>query len=229
MAFSRQEQQFFEMYCEKYFIPREFLIRILEDSKVIPMIRGKATEYNAFKFLKDHLNSLDFEVQKLNINAQPANYDEDVTITHRITGVSLTVEVKNACRGSFNDGSRTRVLRCPHFKVKCHKSRSNLERVETTNDRYLASDFDILAATPLNAIYEAATMKRELQFIDKRLLDILMKHYGASNHRELEECCNADWRFVFSKDIATDCNGTLVIPRTPYVALENGLKGQIYS
>lgn len=221
MAFTRQEQQFFEKYCEKYFIPREYLIRILEDTKVVPMIRGKASEYNAFKFLRDNLNDLDFDVQKLNINAQPANYDEDVTITHRITGVRLTVEVKNAARGSFKDGRRCRNFKGPQFKVKCHKSRSNLEKISTTNDRYLASDFDIIAATPLNSIYKGATMTRELQFIEDDMLRILMKHYGVNTTRRLEELCNLDWRFAFSEDIAEKYNGMLVIPRTPCVALVN--------
>lgn len=44
----------FIAYCEKYFIPQEYLFEILEDSKVVPMIRGKATEYNAYLFLRKH-------------------------------------------------------------------------------------------------------------------------------------------------------------------------------
>jgi hypothetical protein len=35
-------------YCSKYNIPLEYLFEILEDQKVIPMIRGKSTEYNAY-------------------------------------------------------------------------------------------------------------------------------------------------------------------------------------
>ena len=47
-------------YCDKYNIPIENLIDILEDQKVLPMIRGKATEFVATVFLKRILPSLDF-------------------------------------------------------------------------------------------------------------------------------------------------------------------------
>ena len=212
-------------YCDKYFIPQEYLFEILEDSKVVPMIRGKATEYNAFLFLRDHLDPMDFDVQKLNLNPQPNTTDEDVSITHRRTGVRLMVEVKNACRGEFKDGSRGKVMRgIPHFKVKCHKSRSNIEKADSTNDRYILGDFDLLVANPLNAIYEGATYTRNLQFIDSRLVQILKDYYGVSTDRELEEACNNDWRFAFPEDIAEDRNGVMVIPRTPYVALVGDTK-----
>ena len=224
MAFSRQEQQFFERYCTKYFIPREFFMMILEDSKVVPMIRGKATEYNALVYLKNNLNVLDFSVEKLNLNPQQAIYDEDVTITHRMTGERFKVEVKNACRGEFTNGRRTKIMRnIPHYKVKCHKSRSSLEKAGSTNDRYLVGDFDLVACTPLNSIYEGATYSRELQFIDDANLQIIKDYYGVHTNRQLEEACNDDWRFAFSDDIAEDYTGVMAIPRTPYVALDTAL------
>lgn len=211
-----------EEYCKKYFIPEEYLWEILDDSKVVPMIRGKATEYSAYLFLDTHLDKHKFSVEKLNLNAQPGAYDEDVSITHRSTGIRMKVEVKNACRGDFSDGKRTKVLKgIPHFKVKCHRSRSNMEKAETTNDRYVLGDFDLLVSNPLNSIYEGATYTSDFKFIDKKLIKILKDFYHVTTDRELEEACNNDWRFVFPEDIAEDCNGTLAIPRTPYVALEN--------
>ena len=215
----------FIAYCEKYFIPQEYLFEILEDSKVVPMIRGKATEYNAYLFRRKHLNPMDFDVQKLNLNPQPNTTDEDVSITHRRTGIRLMVEVKNACRGDFSDGKRSKVMKgIPHFKVKCHKSRSNIEKITSTNDRYILGEFDLLVANPLNAIYEGATFTRNLQFIDSSLIQILKDYYGVTTNRELEEKCNNDWRFAFPEDIAEDYNGIMAIPRTPYVALSGDEK-----
>jgi len=211
-------------YCNKYFIPKEYLLEILEDSKVVPMIRGKATEYNAYLFLKKHLNPMDFDVQKLNLNPQPNAIDEDVSITHRMTGIRLMVEVKNACRGDFSSGTKSKIYSQPYFKVKCHKSRSNILKSDTTNDRYVLGDFDLLVANPLNAIYEGATYTRELQFIDDKLINILYEHYKVNNKHDLEEACNNDWRFAFPEDIVEDCKGTLAIPRTPYVLLDNDKK-----
>lgn len=210
-----------EEYCKKYFVPEDYLWEILEDSKVVPMIRGKATEYNAYAFLKDSLDPHIFTVDKLNLNAQPGAYDEDVSITHRATGTRLKVEVKNAVRGSFTDGKRCRApyRDIPHFKVKCHRSRSNMELVNTTNDRYVIGDFDIVISNVLNAIYEGNTMTAELELIDGHLIDFLKEYYNVTTNRELEEAASNDWRITFPEDIAENCNGCLAVPRTPYVRL----------
>ncbi|WP_423909508.1 hypothetical protein [Candidatus Spongiihabitans sp.] len=91
-------------YCERYNIPLENLMDILEDQKVLPMIRGKATEYIATVVLKKLLGR-NWQVQKLNLNAQQGVYDEDISITHSKTGYRLKVEAKNAVRGSFKMGT----------------------------------------------------------------------------------------------------------------------------
>jgi len=45
-----------DRYCKKYNITIEHLFEILNDQKVIPMIRGKPTEFNAYEILKRLLN-----------------------------------------------------------------------------------------------------------------------------------------------------------------------------
>jgi len=215
MASSKEE------YCSKYFIPEEYLWEILEDAKVVPMIRGKATEYNAFLFLQTNLDKHVFSVDKLNLNAQTDEYDEDVSITHRATGVRLKVEVKNAVRGSFSTGQRAKFpyKDKPHFKVKCHRSRSNIALADTTNDRYLPGEFDIVMSNVLNAIYEGATYTSEMQFIDRNAIELLKGYYHVTSNRDLEIAANQDWRFAFPDDIAEECRGVMAIPRTPYVLL----------
>ena len=94
-----------QSYCYKYKIPEEFLFDILEDQKVVPMIRGKATEYQVYNLLKGLLNPHEWVVSKLNLNAQSGMHDEDVTITHQRTGVIIKVECKNASRGSMKVGT----------------------------------------------------------------------------------------------------------------------------
>lgn len=207
-------------YCDEYDIPEEYLFKILKDSKVVPMIRGKATEYNAFLYLRKHLNKDQWLVEKLNLNAQNNMYDEDVSITSTTTGIRLKVEVKNACRGSFSTGSRQH--KYPFFKVKCHRSRSNMSKADTTNDRYIVGEFDLLVCNPSNALYEGATFEEHLQIKkDQKLIDLLYKHYHVTNEKALVNACNNDWRFVFPSDIAEDKDGQLAIPRTPFVHLEN--------
>jgi hypothetical protein len=70
-------------YCDKYFIPQEHLFEILNDQKVTPMIRGKATEFNAYELLRSLLNENEWSVQKLNLSAQPGSPDQDISITHK--------------------------------------------------------------------------------------------------------------------------------------------------
>ncbi len=129
-------------YCDSYHIPRENLLDILEDQKVLPMIRGKATEYIGASILRQALDPRDWLVEKLNLNPQPGSADEDLSITFRRTGTRLRAETKNAVRASFKLKSRN--LQIPHFAVKCHKSRSHLSR--TTNDRYLVASLTYFSA-----------------------------------------------------------------------------------
>lgn len=172
-------------FCNKYYIPCDFLFEILEDQKVIPMIRGKAMEYNAFLLLDKILPKSVWSVQKLNLNPQPGVYDEDTSVTHR---------------------------------RKCHRSRSNIKLVETSNDRYALGCFDIILTTPLNAIYEGNTIGETLEIInDIKLKEILYKHYSVNRDEELIKACSTDWRYCIPEDIAE--NG--FIPRTPYVKLTN--------
>src|ERR1035437_1927678 len=83
-------------YCKKFNISLDYLFEILEDQKVTPMIRGKAMEFNAFLLLNEILPHSEWSVQKLNLNAQTGQHDEDISITHRRTGTILKVESKSA-------------------------------------------------------------------------------------------------------------------------------------
>jgi len=203
-------------YCLKYDVPVEMVIEILEDQKVLPMIRGKATEYNAVAALQSILNRVEWQVNKLNPNPQPNRPDEDIEIIHRRTKVSIVVESKNAVRGSMTTGKRCNIKQ-PHFKVKSHRSRSNLSMAETSNDRYAEDCWDILITNTANAIIKGNTQGSDFELVDKdAIADILKAFYGVSTEKELIAAASQDWRFVLPTDIAEDG----FIPRTPAVLLE---------
>lgn len=206
-------------YCLRYNIPIGNLLDILEDQKVLPMIRGKATEFIATAFLSQTLNTREWRVQKLNLNPQSSTYDEDISITFARTGDRLKVEAKNAVRGSFRLGTSRTLVSEPHFKVKCHKSRSNIGRQATTNDRYMADEFDLIICNISNAMFRGKVLRPELALLDDpQALDRLSEFYGISDPEELIRCSYDDWRFCFSQSIALP-DGS--IPRTPTVKLEN--------
>jgi hypothetical protein len=205
-------------YCKKFNVPLEFLFEILEDQKVTPMIRGKAMEYNAYLVIEQILPKTTWSVQKLNLNAQTGTHDEDISITHRRTGVILKVESKSAVRGSISDGKRSRNLKVPHFLVKSHRSRSNIKLAGSSNDRYSVDSFDILVTNTSNAIFEGNTVGEHLEVIhDDNLKNLLYQFYSVQTDEDLITACENDWRYCIPKDIAIDG----FIPRTPYVMLEN--------
>ncbi|MBC8182475.1 hypothetical protein H8E88_15355 [candidate division KSB1 bacterium] len=205
-------------YCKKFNIPLDYLLEILEDQKVTPMIMGKAMEYNAYLILDFILPKNVWSVQKLNLNAQPGTFDEDISITHRRSGVILKVESKSAIRNSFSDGKKTRILKEAHFKVKCHRSRSNIKLAQSSNDRYAVGTFDIIVTTPLNSIFQSKTIGENLEVIEKNnIREELYHYYSVDNAEDLIVACAKDWRFCIPETIAIDG----FIPRTPYVILSN--------
>ena len=192
---------------------------ILEDQKVLPMIRGKATEFVATAFLRKNLNSREWQVQKLNLNAQGTMSDEDISITFARTGCRFKVESKNAVRGSFRLGTPRMKLKVPHFKVKCHRSRSYIAKASTTNDRYIASDFDLIVCNVSNAIFRGKALDVGLPLLDDNDALVWLKNfYDVSSDEELIRSAYDDWRMCLPFSIA-DENG--VIPRTPSVMMEN--------
>ncbi len=204
-------------YCRTYNIPRESLLDILEDQKVLPMIRGKATEYVGAAFLKQTLNPREWIVEKLNLNPQSGTIDEDVSVTFRRTGDRFKAETKNAVRGSFKLKARNRPS--PHFTVKCHKSRSHLKRQHSSNDRYLVGEFDLLLCNVSNALFKGKSMEAGLPLIeDEQAIQWLKAFYGVGGDDELRRRAYDDWRLCLPRSIA-DEDG--VIPRTPVVFLEN--------
>ena len=198
-------------YCRRYSIPLDYVFEILNDQKVVPMLRGKGMEYNAFLLLQQRLNLMEWTVQKLNLSAQPGRPDQDIGITHRRTGTILIVESKSAVRNSMKSGERSRLHKVPHFKVKCHRSRSNIKLASTSNDRYRSDEFDVLITNPSNALFAGGTIGEELELVsDPTLLDILHNHYNTRSGEELIEAVGEDWRFAMPSEIA-DADG--FIPR----------------
>jgi hypothetical protein len=203
-------------YCTKYSIPIEYFFEIINDQKVVPMLRGKGMEYSVYLLLSKLLNSREWVVTKLNLSAQPGILDKDISITHRRTGMELIVESKSAVRDSITTGVKARTHKVPHFKVKCHRSRSNTKK--ETNDRYAVTDFDIIVTNPSNAIIKGGTVGEDLEIIDDQArIETLYTYYNVSTPLELLQTISKDWRFVLSSKIAE--NG--FIPRTPTVYLEN--------
>lgn len=199
-------------YCERFDVPIDYILDILSDQKVLPMIRGKGVEYNLFTLLKAILNKNDWKVEKRDINPQPNKKDEDIVLVHIKTGKEIVIECKSAVRESFSmTTNRTKV---PHFNVKCHRSRSYMGK--KTNDRYLSSDFDIVISNPSNSLIQGGEKFEIIN--DHDAIEYLKSYYKAKTPEEIFKASCKDWRFAISKEIA---NEEGVINRTPLVLFEN--------
>jgi hypothetical protein len=53
-----------QLFCDTYNIPHQYLLEILQDPKVIPMIRGKAFEFSALVRLQHILPTEHFQIYK---------------------------------------------------------------------------------------------------------------------------------------------------------------------
>ena len=92
----------------------------------------------------------------------------------------------------------------PHCTIKCHKSRSTIKLASTTNDRYSADMFDVVATNLSNAIIASATYSSSFELIPKPAeIKILCSHYGVPGCLEdLFDATYHDWRFARTSDLA---------------------------
>jgi hypothetical protein len=152
-------------YCEKYNIPLTYLPDIINDPKVIPMIRGKAFEFSAVLRLQNILPESEWTVDKPVMNAQFGLHDMDVRVIHKATQMVIGVECKLSGKGTFRtlkNGDNT-------IRVKCMRSRTlgenkandlaaklNIDNqlLKAHNDQYLPTDFDVVITSIGNAFYE---------------------------------------------------------------------------
>jgi len=200
-------------YCAKYGVPIGHLLEILKDQKVIPMIRGKSMEFEAFDLLDNTLSRSKWRVQKLSENPQVNTEDQDLLVIHRGTGTQLVVESKHSARGSFNMG--TYRLRLPHFKVKCHRSRSHMTRER--NDAYADTHFDVLITNPSNAIIKEGGASDYGYINHLESVEYLLAYYGCTTMADVWAKTLVDWRMAVTREISVDG----FIPRLPYVAMRD--------
>jgi transcriptional regulator with XRE-family HTH domain len=157
-------QENLEDFCQKYNIDLENLADVLNDPKVIPMIRGKAFEFTIKTLISEILSPVRYEISNPRINAQTGLEDVDVAIYDKQTNKIYSAECKLAAKGEFSLENNL-----PKIKVKCMRSRTlgetaarqkakrtnlNFELLMIHNDQYIAQDFDLVITSIANAFYE---------------------------------------------------------------------------
>jgi transcriptional regulator with XRE-family HTH domain len=151
-------------FCQRYDLEVEYLPEILNDPKVIPMIRGKSFEFTVKKYLAQILSD-NYIIMNPRLNAQTGSYDVDVLVINRQTQKQYSIECKLASKGSFRLSKEGN----PYLKVKCMRSRTlgdeaAKQREKTTGisynlwrvhrDQYRQEEFDFVVTSIGNAFYE---------------------------------------------------------------------------
>lgn len=101
-------------FCQRYDLEAEYLAEILNDPKVIPMIRGKSFEFTVQKLISEILPEK-YRVFNPRLNAQTALQDVDFAIINRETGKQYSLECKLASKGSFRIDKKSQQ---PYLKSK---------------------------------------------------------------------------------------------------------------
>lgn len=160
-------------YCTEHNIPVESLPYILNDQKVIPMIRGKGFEFSAYALLKDYLPSEIWDIDKPALNAQFGSHDMDVRVIHKATNQEISVECKMASGDSVKP--LTKGPNSPlRIRIKCMRSRTlgdeqaeklatvlgiSAKSVKSHRDSYRPHNFDVVLTTIGNAFYITDTQR----------------------------------------------------------------------
>jgi hypothetical protein len=159
--------------CDKYAISLEHLDYILEDPKVIPMIRGKAFEFAARDRIAGLLSEANYKVSNPFINPQAGSDKLDVLIQQISDNKIFSLECKLAKKGdfAFKEMTYKALPKQPFYriKVKCMRSRTLGEKAaEITarrtgrskeehlihSDQYLPKDFNFVVTTIANAFFQ---------------------------------------------------------------------------
>ena len=174
-------------YCDRHGILYESIIDIINEPKVVPMIRGIGFEYTVLPILKKQLDPKYFNVDKPVINAQLGKPDIDIRIKHNESKREFTCECKLAKNNSFK--LENKKFKKPHVQIKVMRSRTlgeemikNVSEKEGIpanylsqhKDSYLYTHFDFVFTNIRNAFYRTindvfvfAPTEEEIEFLSK--------------------------------------------------------------
>ncbi len=213
-----------QKYCKKYDIAIKYLLEIISDLKVIPMIRGKSFEFSVSDLLKSKL-SRDWKVENLNINAQQGTHDVDVQITRISDKKKIRVECKLTKNDSFQINQNIAEIR-----VKCMRSRTFSDNPAATRmathygvdrnqllihaDSYREQDFDFVITSSGNSMW--TTINGRYTFDGNIEQFNLLKRLFPDNFKDFKKFQQEAFNFLLfakSSDMVVSTNNNLKCTR----------------
>jgi hypothetical protein len=213
-----------EAYCIKYNIPLNYLAEIINEPKVVPMIRGKAFEFSAMLRLQGLLSN-EWIIDKPVMNAQFGFHDMDVRVKHVKTGKTIGIECKLAGKDNFKKLKNGTY----QIRVKCMRSRTlgdakvkelapkigvDFDLLKIHNDQYVPKNFDVVLTTIGNAFYDTNSETDAFDWHPNAIAEeFLEKLFKTNNPEELQSLAFNQMYLAHSKDLTISPVNNVVCSR----------------
>ena len=214
-----------ESYCIKYNIPLTYLAEIINEPKVVPMIRGKAFEFSAMLRLQEIL-SPNWLVDKPVMNAQFGFHDMDVRVKHVATGKTIGIECKLAGKDNFKKLKNGTY----QIRVKCMRSRTlgdakvkelapkigvDFDLLKIHNDQYVPENFDVVLTTIGNAFYDTNSETDAFDWHPNAVaIEFLEKLFKTNNPEDLQNLTFNNMYLAHSQDLKISPVNNVVCSRS---------------
>ena len=205
--------------CTSYDIEFENLSDIINDPKLMPMLRGKSFEYTALRALEKILPK-NFIIEQPKSNSQLGMHDIDIQVTTP-DKKQHSCECKLGAKGKFKfDAKNEQYV----LEIKCMQSRTkgeeivkkmapkigvSVQQLEVHNDQYRKQDFDYVITTIGNNFY--TTNKEDGMYIFNPN-EIQKKFLSRFNCKTQQEAFNLIF-FAKSKDLTINKENNIVCRR----------------
>jgi hypothetical protein len=202
-------------YCDEHGLDFESLPLVLNEPKVVPMIRGIGYEYVVVAYLKNLLaNDERFTARKTIVNSQITNKGSDAEIYDKETDKLIRLECKLASNGSFEPS--TRGINYPHSRIKIMRSRTlgekmiereakngeaTVEELTAHKDSYLPNGFDFVITNLRNAFY-ITTDEDLFKFSPSDAQwDFLKTFFNSNSFEEVDDLLKNNHFYIKSKNL----------------------------
>ena len=207
-------------YCIDHDIPIEKLHLILNEPKVVPMIRGIGFEYVLQARIEDNFKkSKNFKVLKPSINAQLNIADKDLEIHNISSGKKYILECKLSQNNSFK--FKGRFSKSEYCQIKVMRSRTlgdnaiklvqkhlkvSKKDLNEHRDSYHFSHFDYVITNLRNAFYR--TIDGQFRFSPtEQEIEFLKSFFKVSSFEEIDEALKTNNYFAESKLLTPKFSG----------------------
>jgi len=202
-------------YCNEHGLDFNTLPLLINEPKLVPMMRGIGFEYVIQNKLNEILSyNSKYEIIKPNINAQHTLPDIDILIKDNDNGKSYKLECKLAKNNSFNlkkenckiKVMRSRTLGDKMIEETAKKEKLSIDYISAHKDSYLFNKFDFVVTNLRNAFYRTTEDGKYKFNPSIEEVDYLKDYFKLKSFDEINKKLLKTHFFINSKDLIAKDN-----------------------